>query len=151
MGIDFDYKRFDKLESAVIKDIIELEGYVFPEPLSQEKIESELATKFNLSIYIAYNDQKPIGYKVGFERSKRIYYSWIGGIHPDHRCQGVAKNLMKLQHEHAKELGYKVVCTQTDNSFKEMLILNLKSGFDIKGTIQSTGDNYITIVLEKSL
>lgn len=58
---------------------------------------------------------------------------------------------MVMQHKKVKELGYKVVCTHTDNKFKAMIILNLKSGFDIRDTIQSTGDNYLTLYLEKDL
>lgn len=145
------YKSFKKVTPEILNHIKSLEAEIFPTPHSLEKLESELSSKFNISIFMAFNESTPIGFKVGFERSKRIYYSWIGGVSPSFRKQGIAKKLMELQHEMAKERGYKIVCTQTDNSFKPMLILNLKHGFDIKGCIQSTGDDYLTLILEKNL
>lgn len=141
----------EELNDEVLKDILELEKAVFPRSMTKDKLVRELSSKFNTSILIAYHKDQAIGYKVGFERSKRIYYSWIGGVLPQYRGFGVAKLLMKQQHDYARTQSYKVVCTQTNNSFKPMLILNLKYGFEIKGTIQSTGDDYLTIILEKAL
>ena len=58
---------------------------------------------------------------------------------------------MNKQHKFSIEKGYKIVSTKTDNSFKPMIILNLKCGFEIRGTLQSTGDDYIKIIMEKDL
>jgi predicted GNAT superfamily acetyltransferase len=151
MAADFNYKLYSELDDKVLNEVFDLEELVFSSPHSKTKFINELATKHNKSIFIAYKDGSPVGYKIGFERSRRIYYSWVGGVDPSFRNSGVAKKLMELQHQHALSLGYKIVCTQTDNSFKPMIILNLKSGFEIKGTIQSTGDNYMTIIMEKEL
>ena len=142
---------YTELNEKSIKDIHELDKQVFEKALSIEKITRELKSKHNRSILITYIEDEPAAYKVGFERSSRMYYSWIGGVSPKHRGKGLAKELMTLQHEFAKKHNYRVVCTQTDKRFKEMLILNLKIGFDIVGTIQSTGDSHITLVLEKNL
>lgn len=147
----FSFQLFEELNGRSLNDIFVLEEKVFGKPMSKDKISRQLSTKHNMSILIAYDGTEPVAYKVGFERSQRIYYSWIGGVSPDYRGKGLAKELMKRQHQLAKEKSYKVVCTQTNNSYKEMLILNLKYGFEIKGTIQSTGDDYLTIILEKSL
>ena len=149
--MNIEYKKFEELNSEILADLYELEGYIFPKPLAKDKITRELSCKHNVFICMAYEGKKPLGYKVGFERSKRIYYSWIGGVIPDYRGKGIAKELMQMQHDFAGKNGYRVVCTQTDNSFKPMIILNLNSGFEIKGTLQSTGDEYITIIMEKSL
>ena len=146
-----EYKSYSKLNQTVLEEIFSLEKQIFETPHSLEKLENELSTKYNVVILIAYQNSKPIAFKVGFERSRRIFYSWIGGVVPSARKNSVAKELMKIQHEKVKELGYQVVCTQTSNKFKPMLILNLNSGFDIKGTIQSTGDQEITLILEKAL
>lgn len=151
MSKKIDYKVFYKLEPSILYEVLELEKAIFPEPLGMDKLKRELSTKHSITFFMAYVDRKPIAYKVGFERSARIYYSWIGGVTPDYRNSGVAKKLMEQQHAYAKNEGYSVVCTQTDNSFKPMLILNLKSGFEVKGTIQSCGDDHLTIILEKEI
>ncbi|WP_044557309.1 GNAT family N-acetyltransferase [Halobacteriovorax marinus] len=149
--LTIEYFLYDQISSDIVKEIVSMEREIFPSPMKEEKIARELSSKFNITILIAYEEGNPIGYKVGFERSKRIYYSWIGGVIPIHRGKGIASELMRRQHQIITEMGYRVVCTQTSNSFKPMVILNLNSGFDIKGVIQSTGDDYLTIVMEKAL
>ena len=151
MTNDFTIKLYDEISKKILDEIVYLEEQVFPKPLTKEKIHRELSAKHNVSILIAYIEKIPVAYKVGFERSKRIYYSWIGGVDPKYRGVGLAKKLMEKQHHLARDLGYGIVCTQTDNSFKPMIILNLKSGFEIRDTITSTGDDHVTIVMEKNL
>lgn len=149
--MSLDIQNYNSLTDEVLSCIQELESLLFPSPLSREKLKHELEYKRNISILIAYDSKKPVGYKVGFERSKRRYYSWIGGVAPDYRNKGIAKALMQKQHELASSWGYQVVATQTDNRFKSMIILNLQSGFEIRGTMKSLGDDELTIIMEKKL
>lgn len=41
---------------------------------------------------------------------------------------------MEKQHQYLKETGYKVVQTKTMNRWRNMLILNIKNGFDVIDT-----------------
>lgn len=57
---------------------------------------------------------------------------------------------MKKQHHYLRETGYKVVQTKTMNKWRGMLVLNIKSGFDVVATC--TGENGLhKIILEKRL
>lgn len=85
-------------------------------------------------INVAIHKEKVIGYKIGYELSKVKFCSWIGGVDNHYRNQGVASNLMREQHNALKEKGYSIVQTKTKNKWRNMLILNIKSGFDIIGT-----------------
>jgi predicted GNAT superfamily acetyltransferase len=88
-----------------------------------------------LLILAAVNDNEAVvGYKIGYERKPGHYYSLLGGVHPDYRRQGIASRLMTLQHEWCKKKGYQSIQTKTKNKWRDMLILNLKHGFDIIGT-----------------
>lgn len=49
----------------------------------------------------------------------------------------------------AKPCGYNVIRTQTRNTWREMLILNLQNGYDVVGTRTEQGET--TILLEKCL
>lgn len=149
--MSIEIKNYTILSEEVLRTIQDLESKVFPKPLTPEVIKHEIEFKRNVSILIAYDSNQPVGYKVGFEKSQKRYYSWIGGVVPDYRSKGIAKALMQKQHELAIQWGYKVVVTQTNNSFKSMIILNLKSGFEIRGTMHRFGYEELTIVMEKQL
>lgn len=95
------------------------------------------------------NDGRVVGCKLGYERKPGHYYSWLGGVHPDFRGQGIATELMVRQHDWCRQQGYQAVRTQTYNQWRSMLLLNLRHGFDITGTLQ--GHHGLTIVLEKRL
>jgi predicted GNAT superfamily acetyltransferase len=73
------------------------------------------------------------GFKLGYRRGATLLYSWLGGVHPDARRQGVAAELMRRQHEWAQSQGYTDIDTQTRAANNAMIILNLKSGFRIRG------------------
>lgn len=95
------------------------------------------------------DDGQLVGCKLGYERQPGHYYSWLGGVHPDFRGQGIAAELMRRQHAWCQAEGYRRIRTQTYNRWRAMLLLNLRHGFDIIGTVQ--GPRGLTIVLEKEL
>jgi len=99
--------------------------------------------------WLAYEGERLIGGKLGYERKPGHYYSWLGGVHPDFRSQGIAAELMRQQHAWCVAQGYRRIRTQTYNRWRAMLLLNLRHGFDITGTLQ--GSHGLTIVLEKEL
>jgi GNAT superfamily N-acetyltransferase len=70
---------------------------------------------------------------------------------PTHRKQGIATDLMREQHRLAKELGYAYVRTRTKNKYREMLVLNIKNGFDVTGVYKEMSAKMHGIILEKSL
>ncbi len=91
-----------------------------------------------------------VAFKIGYEEKKHRFYSWLGGVLPSFRGQGIARELMSRQHQWCKENGYKVLRTKTLNKWKAMLILNLKSGFDIIGTYID-GKGQTKLILQKEL
>ena len=103
-----------------------------------------------LLILIALDDTKLIGYKLGYERDRHTFYSWLGGVDPRYRNKGVATTLMEKQHSYAKEQGYRVIQTKTMNNYRSMLLLNIKYGFDIIETYTNQAGDH-KIVLEKRL
>jgi GNAT superfamily N-acetyltransferase len=97
---------------------------------------------------LAYNDAILIGFKIGYPYNDNTFYSWVGGVHPDYRNQGIAKQLVKLQEDYAKNKGFTKLRTKSMNQFKPMMILNLKNGFDIKNIYTNT-KGQTKIVFEK--
>lgn len=127
-----------------------LESRIFEDPYSREKLERESRVKHQLLALVAYAGNQPCGFKVGYEMTSRIFYSWIGGVVAEFRGNGIARMLMQHQHRLAKEMDYSVVRTHTENRFRDMLLLNIRSGFDIVGVCSEQNGKTI-IVLDKSL
>lgn len=119
------------------------------------KMEEELPRKRNCHLWVAYDETKSfgervLGFKLGYEMEVDEYYSWRGGVSADARKSGVGSLLMNVQHAWCKEFGYKRIQTRTRNKWRDMLILNIKHGFNISGTILDD-KNQTKIILEKNL
>lgn len=84
-------------------------------------------------LWIAEDAEGWVGFKLGYRRGKSLLYSWLGGVHPRARGQGVASALMVRQHEAAAANGYTHVETRTRAANNAMLVLNLRHGFHVCG------------------
>lgn len=91
-----------------------------------------------------------IGYKLGYRRNPEVFYSWLGGILPEFRRRGVARELLRRQHAWCRAHGYRRVRTDTTNAFRDMLLLNIRAGFDVIGTFHDA-ERGLTIMLERAL
>lgn len=106
-------------------------------------------TRTGLQTHLAVVNGQVVGCKLGYERKPGHFYSWLGAVHPDFRSQGIASELMRQQHDWCCQQNYHAIRTQTYNQWRPMLMLNLRFGFDIIGTVQ--GEYGLTIVMEKNL
>ena len=81
-------------------------------------------------ILAAFDGEEAVGFKAGYER-EGYFYSWMGGVLPTYRKQGVAKQLAQEQEQWAKSKGYESITFKTRNVHKAMLIFALRNGFNI--------------------
>jgi GNAT superfamily N-acetyltransferase len=116
-----------------------------------KKVQERLDTAPDLLVLIAQTeDGVQAGFKIGYRQDPDTYYSWLGGVLPEFRGTGIAAALMQHQHDWAKTHGYRFIQTKTLNRWRSMLILNLKSGFDVIGTYSGV-DGIVRIILQKVL
>jgi GNAT superfamily N-acetyltransferase len=148
-----------------MKNIIELEGplderakgtlfslyqTIFGAVVSAE-VEERLTQLQDIHLVFALNeDGHAVGYKLGYRESPDTFYSWLGGVLPDYRGQGKAAQMMAAQHQWCAQRGYRYVRTKTMNRWRAMLLLNIRSGFDVIGTYTGR-DGVVKIILEKTL
>lgn len=81
-------------------------------------------------VLIAYVENIPAGFKVGYERDG-YFYSWMGAILPAYRRLGLARKLAERQEFWAKANGYPHITFKTRNRLKPMLLFAISRGFDI--------------------
>ncbi len=101
-------------------------------------------------ILVAYVDDVPAGFKVGYERAD-YFYSWMGAILPAYRRLGLARQLADKQELWAKDNGYPHVTFKTRNRLKPMLLFAIGRGFDIIEVQPKTRIGEYRIILRKLL
>ena len=126
MKFDFHVGTIDEI-LAVDAQIPEFDGRT-----TKDKLAARLADKPGL-ILIACHDGQPMAYKVGYEISKDEFYSWLGGVAPEYRKQGIATELRKQQESWAIEHGYSAISVKSMNKYPAMLQLLISSGYQISG------------------
>ena len=100
-------------------------------------------------LVVAHLDGEVLGFKLGFAERDGIFYSWLGAVREDCEGQGIGRRLQEVQHEFLRAAHYRKVRTRTRNRFQRMLMLNLRSGFEIVG-MSSKGKEPL-LLLEKRL
>ncbi len=150
--MDIQYRFYHTLPlEPQLTAVINLLAGVFdnesPSDLRAELVNRQRQTGIYIGLALA--DGVVVGCKLGYERKPGHFYSWLGCVAPAIRGNGIAAELMRRQHEWCRQHNYQTVRTQTYNQWRSMLILNLKAGFDIIGTMQ--GKHGLAIVLEKTL
>jgi len=134
---------------AFLPQVMELNAQIFGQPKTESVFRKAQNRKRSL-LCVAHVGTDLAGFKLGYESDPDKFYSWIGGVKDSYRQQGIASALMKAQHEWVQRQGYARVQTRTKNVWREMLILNLRHGFDIIGTF-TDDKGEPKIILEKRL
>ncbi|MCM3163206.1 GNAT family N-acetyltransferase [Metabacillus litoralis] len=144
----FDYSIFSSIpDDDVLEGIIELHIAIFG---TTDNLINKMKNKPKLLVITAMTGTKVIGYKIGYELDNKRFYSWLGGVDTYYRKHGIASELMEKQHQYLKENGYSVVQTKTMNKWHNMLVLNIKNGFDVIDTYTDKKGLH-KIILEKKL
>lgn len=124
----------------------------FLNPHREAEYEARLSAARHLILVATTSEGIPIGMKVGYQReTDGSFYSWMGGVLPAYRSQGVAKALAEVQHSWAAEAGYRIVRFKTMNKHKAMLQFALRHGFYLIGVEPREDPRYSRIWLEKEL
>ncbi|MBC8322537.1 MAG: GNAT family N-acetyltransferase [Candidatus Marinimicrobia bacterium] len=117
-----------------------------------ESVEFQKRLKVKHLILTANFQEKPVGFKIGYERDDDgSFYSWMGGVLPKFRKQCVAEKLADYQERWASENGYNFIRIKTRKKHKAMIAFSLKRGFRFTGEIPKIPDKETRIWMEKTL
>lgn len=83
-------------------------------------------------IQVAQEEERILGFKIGYELDNQTFYSWFGGVSPLARNKGVAQKLLDIQEEWVAEQGYSKLKVKSRNQFPAMLRLLLRNGYMIE-------------------
>ena len=114
--------------SAIAK--LELRIPEFDGPYTLQKIQKRLENRKFLAL-VAKSAGEIVAYKVGYGETESRFYSWIGGVLPEHRRKGWATELLRYQEQWCREQGYREINVWTANRYRTMLIFLLKEQYEI--------------------
>ncbi len=135
-------------DAALVEEVGGIADVVFGE--DQRDLVGRLFGRRSVLIQLARLGGKPVAYKVGYEDREGRFISWLGGVLPEVRRQGIALELMRIQHRWAKDHDYEWVEMVSRNKYRPMLILALSEGFEIYG-VRMSRNNQQLILLRKRL
>ena len=151
MGIDsITYTTIEgSLEPTIISKLLELYSLIFSDA-DNYFFKQRVSEHPKLLTILAFHKEQLIGFKIGYPYNETTFYSWIGGVQSGFRKQGVASQLAMLQEDYAIVNRFHKLRTKSMNTYKPMMILNLKNGFDIVKLYTNT-KGQTKIVFEKNL
>jgi predicted GNAT superfamily acetyltransferase len=136
-------------EPQILRGILSLYRSVFGNEKT-EKVEKRYAAMPQLHTILALFDNQIVGFKTGYALDEKTFYSWLGCVDNQFSGQGIAVKLMQIQHEWCKKKEFSIIQTKTMNRWRNMLILNLKTGFEIVETYRDE-HGVLKIILEKKI
>ncbi len=132
---------------AFIAQFVNISERVFGQSADQAWLDGlhwRLEKMPDVTVFTAEIDGVLIGYKAGYATHPNRYYSWLGGVDPDHRGQGIGRLLMDQQHAWLQSSRFKSVETHVAQDNAAMVQLNLNSGLAITGMFSKDGEaNFI--------
>ena len=86
----------------------------------------------DLLMLLAYVDDAPAGFKIGYRENRYTFYSAKGGVLPEHRRHGLARRMLYDMMERVRQMGYTRFAYDTfPNRNPGMAIMGLNEGFRI--------------------
>ncbi|GLS91197.1 N-acetyltransferase [Psychromonas marina] len=121
-------------EIGSVDDVLTADAQIpeFDGRTTEQKIHARFANNHAL-ILIAKVGEIPVAYKIGYALSKTQFYSWLGGVIPAYRKQGIATTLREKQECWALSAGYNEISVKSMNRYPGMLQLLISSGYQISG------------------
>lgn len=101
----------------------------------------EKLTRTDSILLVAVHGDKPVGFKLGYQKGEDTFHSWLGGVHQDYRRQGIAQTLMDEQESHVRGIGLKRITFNTYDKFSGMIKLGQKNGYELIRTEQIAGEH----------
>ncbi|MCF2900721.1 GNAT family N-acetyltransferase [Pseudoalteromonas sp. OFAV1] len=84
-------------------------------------------------ILVAFIDNEPVAYKLGYALDSNTFYSWLGAVAPKCRGQGIAQALLNAQETWVQEHNYRAIKVKSMNRFPAMLSMLIKNSYVIVG------------------
>ena len=118
----------------VLTEVPELDSY-----LSLEEFKAKVSDGALVLVYEA--EGKAIAFKIGYPLSQNEFYSWLGGVLPEYRKEGVAQQLLDYQERWVRDKGYMKLSVKSMNRYPSMIRFLVKNKYQIAKVEHFETDN----------
>jgi len=120
-------------DERLLPQAVELYNSIFRPRREVDFFKRRFMGRYNVLNLLARIDERPVGFWIGFELKPGMFYHWLGGVHPDFRRKGVARQLQEAQQAWARDHGYEHIRCECLNHQREFLHFAIAMGYDICG------------------
>lgn len=131
--------------------IADLYNEMFRPPHDVEFFRRRLVGRYNPLLLVANLDSRPVGFATGFELKPSVFFSWLTGVLPDFRRQGIAQQLHEAQCAWAAGHEYQYVRMECHNAHRAILHMAIAMDFNIVGVRWDPDRHDNLIIFEKTL
>lgn len=143
--------RVDVVGPAEYELVANLYSQIYRPPKSVEFLRRRYLGRYNPLTLIASLDQRPIGFYCGFELKPSCFFSWLYGVLPDFRRQGIASQLMDAAESWIQQHEYSSIRFECQNGHRPMLHLAIERGYDVVGIRWDLDRGENLVIFEKVL
>jgi len=128
-----------------------LHNEIFRPPQQESFFQRRFLGRYNLALFFAILEERPVGFVAGFELRPSTYYAWLCGVLNDYRGAGVAGQLVEALEAWAAQHEYRYFRMECSNRHREVLSLAIDMEYDIVGVRWDHEKADQQVVLEKIL
>lgn len=139
-----------KIEVGSIQQVIEVVHSIpeFERQTSEREYAKRLLNCRSL-VLVAKVNEEVVGVKLGYEENDEVFYSWIGGVKPEYRGNGVALSLMNYQEKWVVQNGFKRIRVNTYNKYAPMICMLVTNKYQLVGFEQHNDIQRNKLTFEK--
>ena len=138
-------------DDRLLPQAVEIYNSIFRPKREVDFFKRRFMGRYNVLTLLARLSERPVGFWIGFELKPGMFYHWLGGVLPDFRRQGIAKQLAEAQQSWAKEHGYEYLRGECMNHQREFIHFAIELGYDVVGIRWDSTHADNLIVFEKNL
>lgn len=125
--------KIDIVSHGDLRLIADLYGQLFQPARDVAFFERRFQGRHNPLVMVASIDDHPVGFSLGFELKPDVFFTWLYGVTPDMRRQGIGSQLMDAVHAWAIDQKYESIRFECQNRVRPMLHMAIAKGYDIVG------------------
>lgn len=152
--VEFTIKEFAQISNEIGAEIeVISRDSTIDKKLDIVRISTQLVGKKDVLCLLAYEQDIPVAFKLGYAAEAGKFISWWGGVSPAYCDLGLGTGLLRYQAEWCKQHGYARIETSVGSEDIELIKLVLANDFKIIGTTSEANSTFqeLKVVFEKTL